>query len=162
MTETTASERARIVVAIDGSEPSCAALEWAAEQARLTGAVLEAAIVWDFQVSYGWVPPFPEGELASQAASVLSATVEKVLGEHADLEVVETVLEGPAKLALEHASRGASLLVTGCRGYGSFRGMLLGSVSSYLASHAHCPVAIIHAHEHGEHGVDPAAAGESR
>jgi nucleotide-binding universal stress UspA family protein len=48
----------------------------------------------------------------------------------------------PTTALLEH-SRTAQLVVVGSRGRGGFSGMLLGSTSHALASHAHCPVIVI-------------------
>ena len=47
----------RIVVGVDGSVPSKAALSWAVEQGRLTGAVVEAVIAWEFPATYGYPVP---------------------------------------------------------------------------------------------------------
>jgi nucleotide-binding universal stress UspA family protein len=49
----------RIVVGIDASPPSIAALEWAAHQAELTGAKLEVLMMWEWPTSYGWSLPVP-------------------------------------------------------------------------------------------------------
>ncbi|MGA7206344.1 MAG: universal stress protein, partial [Specibacter sp.] len=53
--------------------------------------------------------------------------------------------QGPPRQSLIEASREASMLVLGRRGFGGFAGLLMGSVSSACASHAHCPVLIVHA-----------------
>jgi nucleotide-binding universal stress UspA family protein len=53
------------------------------------------------------------------------------------------VREGhPAQVLLD-AGETAELLVVGNRGHGGFSGMLLGSVSQYLVTHAHCPVVVV-------------------
>ena len=50
----------RIVVGIDGSPTSpCRALDPAARQAELTGAVLEPVIAWEWPTSYGWAIGLP-------------------------------------------------------------------------------------------------------
>jgi nucleotide-binding universal stress UspA family protein len=53
------------------------------------------------------------------------------------------IVEGHPAPTLVEASHEADLLVVGCKGYGEFAGMLLGSVSEYCAHHARCPVVII-------------------
>ena len=57
------------------------------------------------------------------------------------------VLSGPKMPALIDISKDAEMIVVGCRGLGGLQGILLGSTSSALAHHAHCPVAIIHDEE---------------
>jgi nucleotide-binding universal stress UspA family protein len=53
------------------------------------------------------------------------------------------VLEGhPAPVLLELA-KDADLLVVGSRGHGQFTGMLIGSVSEHVVSHASCPVVVV-------------------
>jgi nucleotide-binding universal stress UspA family protein len=44
----------RIVVGVDGSEPSLAALRWAIRQAKLTGACVDAVAAWRYPTGYGW------------------------------------------------------------------------------------------------------------
>jgi nucleotide-binding universal stress UspA family protein len=133
-----------IVVGVDGSESSIDALHWAAGQARLTGAPLEVVSAWEYPVTYGWSPPWPENfDPETEARVALAEIVERELGPDPGLEVRQTVVEGhPAPVLLEVAKK-AALLVVGSRGHGAFSGMLLGSVSEHSASHSVCPVVVV-------------------
>jgi len=52
------SEQHRIVVGVDGSKPSKAALAWAVRQAELTGASVDAVIAWHYPIAFGgWLRP---------------------------------------------------------------------------------------------------------
>jgi nucleotide-binding universal stress UspA family protein len=131
----------RIVVGIDGSRSSMAALDWAAEQAVLTGSVLEVVTTWELPATIGWtMPPY---DPAADAQRALDAIIEKVHGDLPALEIRSSVLEGHPAAELVEASQGADLLVVGCRGHGEFAGMLLGSVSQHCTTNAHCPVVVI-------------------
>jgi nucleotide-binding universal stress UspA family protein len=134
----------RIVVGVDGSKPSKAALAWAAHQARTTGTALVAVAAWEYPTSYGWSPPWPpEYDPGRDARHMLEETVREVLGEDPDITLETEALEGhPAPVLLEF-SKGAALLVVGSRGHGEFAGMLIGSVSEFLVAHAHCPVVVV-------------------
>lgn len=78
------------------------------------------------------------------AADILHDTVEEVAGSHAAGRITNTVVRGHGAVALLHASRDAALLVGG-RGHGGFAGLLLGSVSQHVVTHASCPVVVVHA-----------------
>jgi nucleotide-binding universal stress UspA family protein len=130
---------------VDGSESSKDALRWAAHQAELTGASLEAVITWEITPnSYGVALPLPSDyDPAAIAKTTLEEAVLEVLGESHGHHMTTRVVEGsPARSILE-ISNGAELLVLGSRGHGPFVGALLGSVSEYCASHATCPVVIV-------------------
>jgi len=136
--------RPRIVVGIDGSEPSLDALRWAATQAELTGAQLDVVMTWEYPTSYGWVPPYPEDfDPEADTRKVLEETVRRVLGEQPALELHTRVIEGHPAPSLIEASRGAQLLVVGSRGHGAFVGMVIGSVSEHCVSHSSCPVVVV-------------------
>ena len=49
-------QKRRIVVGVDGSEPSKLALRWAIRQAKLTGGSVDAVIAWRYPSTYGWAP----------------------------------------------------------------------------------------------------------
>ena len=75
--------------------------------------------------------------------AILEESVEKTLGPDTKESVTLAVVHGHPAPALLAESQRASLVVVGSRGHGEFAGMLLGSVSEYLATHAHCPVVIV-------------------
>lgn len=132
----------RIVVGVDGSVPSKAALAWAVAQARLTGAVVEAVIAWEFPATYGYPIPVSDvswEDLATQAVTDAIAG----LGDAGPIEIRYKVMEGnPAHLLVEE-SAGADLLVVGSRGHGGFVEALLGSTGQHCVHHATCPVVVI-------------------
>lgn len=137
-------ETGRIVVGVDGSQPSLNALEWAARQAEFTGATLEAVTTWEWPSSYGWTPPWPEDwNPGTDAQKVLDEALERVRRSHPSIAVNPRVAEGHAAPILIDASRGADLLALGSRGHGEFAGMLLGSVSEHCVTNAHCPVLVM-------------------
>lgn len=134
----------RIVVGIDGSKSSRAALAWAARQAALTSAPLTVLITWSYPTNYGYLAMWPEDmDLAANAKSVVEESVNEVLGSHPEIAVTTEVVDGHPALVLVDESKNAALLVVGSRGHGEFTGILLGSVSEFVATHAHCPVVII-------------------
>ncbi|MGW7288649.1 universal stress protein [Streptomyces sp. NPDC054847] len=145
MTDTTGTA-GRIVVGVDGSEPSIRALRWAVRQAGMTGDSLEAVISWEYPAA-GWasmVAAIPaEFDPQALAAKVLDDTLEQTLGAEAAASVTRTVLIGSAAQALMDRSAGASLLVVGDRGYSGFKATLLGSVGLHLTQHAPCPVVVV-------------------
>ncbi|HEY2075372.1 MAG TPA: universal stress protein [Streptosporangiaceae bacterium] len=144
-TEGTTTTRRRIVVGVDGSESSLAALRWAVRQAELTGAPLEAVSAWEWPVSYsGWETPMPpDYDPADEAQRQLDKAVSAALTPADAIEVRRSVIEGHAAPVLEALSKTADLVVVGSHGHGEFAGMLLGSVSEHCATHCHCPVVVI-------------------
>jgi nucleotide-binding universal stress UspA family protein len=138
-----------IVVAVDGSPSSKAALAWAGRYAALSGTPLVAVVAWEFpiQASWGMGPPLPEDfDPEGAARQVLEETVAEVLGDHAGIDLRLEVVRGHPSVVLTERSKSASLVVMGSRGHGAFTGMLLGSVSEFLATHAHCPVVVMRDH----------------
>jgi nucleotide-binding universal stress UspA family protein len=140
----------RIVVGVDGSTSSRAALAWAVRQADMTGAEVDAVIAWHYPVMVGGVPFAPIGALDTAdygdfAAKVLSDAVSEIVEPDGRVKVSLTVRQGIAAQVLLEASDGADLLVVGSRGHGGFTEALLGSVSQACVHHARCPVVIIRA-----------------
>jgi len=134
--------RGKIVIGVDGSAGSQQALRWAARQARLTGEELHAVSVWDY----------PTGALVLEDIDwfgITSKTLDDAVTtslhpDEAD-RVQRSVLRGyPARVLLD-AAADADLLVVGSRGRGGMVGMLLGSVSQHVVTHARCPVVVVRA-----------------
>ncbi|WP_225848843.1 universal stress protein [Streptomyces sp. HPF1205] len=143
-----ATSAPRIVVGVDGSGQSKAALRWAVAQGKLTRAVVEAVIAWDFPTSwYGLAPPTGTGpgDYETQARRILDRAVDEALGpgpgRPVDLRPV-AVQGHPARVLID-AAAGARLLVVGNRGHGGFAEALLGSVGQHCVQHAPCPVVVI-------------------
>jgi nucleotide-binding universal stress UspA family protein len=139
----------RIVVGVDGSVSSRAALRWAVRQAKLTGGgTVDAVIAWQLPTvitSTGWTPVYvvEEGDFAEDARKRIDAVIADVV-EPADSMLVHTqVVKGHPAAALLDAAVGADLLVIGSRGHGGFADALLGSVGLHCVHHAHCPVLIM-------------------
>jgi nucleotide-binding universal stress UspA family protein len=143
----TDSQEKKIVVGVDGSDSSKAALVWGLRQARLTGAPLQVVMAWDYPLTYGWMV-VPEGvDLGADAASELHRVVKEVTeAEDATepaVEITVGAIQGHPAVVLMNEAKNASLVVVGSRGHGEFAGMLLGSVSEHLSTHAPCPVLIV-------------------
>jgi nucleotide-binding universal stress UspA family protein len=134
----------RIVVGVDGSEQSKAALRWAARLAGPLGARLEVVSAWHVPVSYGMGGPSVDWNPLQDITKCATQAVDDVFGPDrpADLEIV--VENGGAAQVLIRHSDGATMVVVGSRGHGGFAGLLLGSVSAAVAEHATCPVLVIH------------------
>ncbi|WP_306214000.1 universal stress protein [Actinoplanes sp. RD1] len=135
---------ADIVVGVDGSPSSTAALRWAVGQARLAGGRVQAVAAWEYPTYYGWAGPVPYEDIAVSVGKVLDEAVHAVVDAATpDVEVLQSVVPGNPSQALIDASAHAALLVVGSRGHGAFAGALLGSVSQHCVHHAHCPVVVV-------------------
>ena len=144
MTQPSSRQEARIVVGVDGSASSKAALGWAIRQAKLTGAVVDAVIAWHYPGSYGYpVAVGDDADYSELAAKVVTDTIVEVSGPAGPVEIRPKVVEGNPAAVLLAASNGADLLVVGSRGHGGFVEALLGSVSQHCVHHATCPVVVL-------------------
>jgi nucleotide-binding universal stress UspA family protein len=170
-----------IVVGVDGSPSSMAAVRWAADEATLRNAPLTLvhALAWPAAV-----PPM----LLTYPAPLSSATTEQLeqrarhllgrgikaaedytKGQRSPEIDTEVFLSSPSATLVEQ-SKSAEMVVVGSRGQNAWRRALLGSISTALVHHAHCPVAVIHddptSRRHLTHwpvvvGIDGSPASES-
>ncbi|MGS2811374.1 universal stress protein [Nocardia sp. MW-W600-9] len=137
-----------MVVGTDGSEQSSTALRWAARFAAHHRAPLRIVYVIDVPVEYGpglSGPLFDQERLREHGESVVAAgaaAAAEVVGP-IDIPIETVVATGTIVSALRHHSASARLVVVGSRGHGAIRRTLLGSVSTSLARHSECPVAVI-------------------
>ncbi|WP_327138766.1 universal stress protein [Nocardia sp. NBC_01327] len=138
-----------IVVAVDGSAIAYQAAAWAAVDAGLHGAPL--LIVTSIAVTTGFAPGVV---LSDDDVRILRTDGERVVLEAAraaraaapggELDITTEVTFDSIIPYLIDLSRRARVLVVGSRGLGAFRRELLGSVSTAVTRHAHCPVALVH------------------
>lgn len=135
-----------VVVGVDGSAESRAALHWAAREALLRGARLRAVLAWSYLLQVGpeGEVPFHPGYRDTNARGALHDIVVDVLGPEPDVQVVEeAVCDHPAKALLD-AGADAALLVVGPRSTSLRSRLELGSITDQLLHHAPCPLAIVH------------------
>lgn len=139
----------RIVVGVEGSDGSRAALRWAIDEARVRSSTVVVVTAYlptyvPAAPDYGYVP-LDAPDLVDEVRKMQDEVVAEALALDGGPPVPfeQQLLEGRAAETLITASQDASLLVVGNRGRGGFRGLLLGSVSQHTAHHAGCPVVIV-------------------
>jgi nucleotide-binding universal stress UspA family protein len=140
-----------VIVAADGSPPSTAAITWAAREAAWHRVPLTVVHVVQPQVMMVWSEPltFPGfmewqttrgREILQNAERVADEAARELGGVHIAIEMPS----GPVISTLLDLSKDAQMMVVGCRGLGAIGRTLMGSVSSALVHHAHCPVTVLH------------------
>ncbi len=137
-----------IVVGIDGSSHSLRALEWAMKEAAAHHAPLTVLAVHPGMAGwYGTSVDYPGdaafNERARAAAQEETDKVLAMLGDARPESVTVKAVSGIPAEELVRASADADLVVVGSRGGGGFAQLAMGSVSSQVAHHAHCPIVII-------------------
>ncbi|WP_169744280.1 universal stress protein [Knoellia aerolata] len=136
----------RVVVGVDGSKPSMAALRTAFDHAAQRDAELVVVHAWEakgpedptLQTDSSW--PAYEGGLEQAVSREISA----MSAEHPAVKVVHHVVRSSPVAALIEAADSADLVVVGARGTGGFPGLHLGSVSNRLLGRTACPLVLVH------------------
>lgn len=141
-------ERGLVVVGVDGSPHSVAALHWAARYAAETGAALRAVHAWHYPTVAGEAPEGVAPEATQEEAKALERrplddAIAEVYPDQVPAEVEAQIAYGHPAQVLIDMSKDADLLVVGGSGHGGFTGMLLGSVSIHCVTGAHCPVTVV-------------------
>jgi nucleotide-binding universal stress UspA family protein len=131
----------RIVVGVDGSAHSAAALRWALDEAQKRSGEVTAVFCW--QIPFLSFPgAFDRDELETAAKDFVSATI-KEIAPSPPVPLHTLVAEGEPTESLLVAAEDADLLVVGTKGRSRFPGLRLGAVSLGVASNATCPVVLV-------------------
>ncbi|MBL8925266.1 MAG: universal stress protein [Pseudonocardia sp.] len=139
-----------IVVGVDGSDGSRAALEFALDEAARRRAAVRVVLAMPevdyWATSYGMSPSLAE-ELSTGLEKVGRDMVDDVVrargGASADIPIEVHAIGGSPGHVLVEQSRDADLLVVGHRGRGGFRSAVLGSVGLQCVVHAYVPVTVV-------------------
>ncbi|MFI9604541.1 universal stress protein [Streptomyces sp. NPDC052043] len=147
-----------VIVGVDGSAESLAAVEWAAREAVRRDRPLRLVH------ARNWQRRQAEGEPANAAQRQLARRTlrqaeERVRGFVPDVHLTDEQVEGPATAALLKATERAELLVLGSRGLSGFTGVLVGSVAQGVVATAPRPVVLVRAGEEAEDEHVPADDG---
>ncbi len=138
-----------IVIGVDDSDTARAALQYGLHEASIRGSRVRAVHAWmpanlvpTTGLGLGAVTPIDIEPWHEHAVEFLAATVEAIAGEGAE-KIERVVVEAPAGEAIIANSSDAELIVVGNRGRGALSSLVLGSVSTYVVQHAHCPVLVV-------------------
>ncbi|WP_128379045.1 universal stress protein [Streptomyces cavernae] len=161
-----------LVVGVDGSDGSLAAVDWAVDEAARHGLPLRVvyASLWDRYEGVAWPgsPKRPSERVLAE--HIVASAAERAHKRDPNVKVSTEILPQEAASALVSEGANASLLVTGSRGRGELKGLLLGSVGLAVAARAHCPVVVVRGDKAGLTGLherillgagEPATTGEA-
>lgn len=135
------------MVGVDPSDAAKGALRWAISNSTKGDTIL-AVHTWQIYAVSGFdVPPaYNVIDIETDATKFLTDFVAEVvvaMGDEPHATIETEVHQGHAGRILIELSENADMVVVGSRGYGGFRGLLLGSVSTYVVHHAKCPVVVV-------------------
>ncbi|WP_330342414.1 universal stress protein [Streptomyces sp. NBC_00557] len=144
-----------LVVGVDGSDSSLAAVDWAVDEAARHGLPLHLVHASLWERYEGVQPSFSTDRPAEEvmAEHIVASCVERAQRRNPGVKVSGEALPEDAVSALLRTAPEAFALVTGSRGRGEIAGMLLGSVSLAVAARAVCPVVVIRGAEDNRRGA---------
>ncbi len=135
-----------IVVGVDGSHDGHVAAQWAADEAQRRRLPLQVILAMNEPVpghsNYLFPPPVLDA-VRAVSRERLDATVDALRRQHPQLQIESVLDHADPRTALVAASRRALMTVVGTRGLGRLAEVLLGSVSLFVASHAHSAVVVV-------------------
>jgi len=136
---------AGIVVGVDGSPHSQKALEWALAESELRNTPLKVLVTIPTAASIWSVAgeSYMSKEGRDKIHKAARDEVDKAVAGHSGGNVTVHTVDGVPADELVKASADADLVVVGARGAGGFAMLRMGSVSSQVSQHAHCPVVVV-------------------
>ncbi|QEU89077.1 universal stress protein [Streptomyces viridosporus] len=134
-----------LIAGVDGSDSSLRAVDWAVDEAARHGMPLRLVYASLWERYEGPRPSSAPRRPAARTAAehVVASAAERARRRNPDVRACTAILPEDAVHALLREGDNASLLVTGSRGRGELRGLLLGSVGLAVAARAHCPVVVV-------------------
>jgi nucleotide-binding universal stress UspA family protein len=144
-----------LVVGVDGSDGSLAAVDWAVDEAARHGLPLRLVYGSLWERYEGAVPSDSPDRPSEQmmAEHVVASAAERARQRNPEVKVSAEVVPEEAVSALLREGHNASVLVTGSRGRGEVAGLLLGSVGLAVAARAHGPVIVVRGDKAGLDGT---------
>ena len=139
-----------IVVGVDGSSGAQRALAAAVEQAKMAETELRVMYVVVLPAMSGYeFGPIDLQDMRQAGDKILTTAIDELqatYGGELPVAVSTEVVTGHVGIEMLRAAEkdgGATMVVAGSRGFGGFRSLMLGSVTTYLAHHLSCPLLII-------------------
>lgn len=147
-----------VLVGVDGSSASIHALDWAVAEAKVLGWRLQVVCAYSLPsftaaAIDGGYAALDDSAIRDGAQAVLDEAVTHVSGR--GVSVSSSLVVGDAAAVMVELSKSAGLVVVGTRGRGGFADRLLGTVSSALPAHAHCPTVVVPLREADVDGSTP-------
>lgn len=155
-----AGGRRAVVVAVDGTDTTRDAVEWASSEAAACGCPLRIVHAYrpPLPADFCGAVPSPESivTLRREIDGLLAAEVARARSVASDAEVSATPVQGPPVRAVLGAAAGAALLVVGSRARPGPRGVLTRRLAVPVTAHAPCPVVVVRPDPDGHgHAASP-------
>lgn len=152
-----ATSISRFIVGWDSSPAATAALDWALDTARSTGAVVQLvhAVLAVPPVPYGEMP-LDQGVYDDIANAILALGAQRAHERAPEVPITSERMYRGVSGALLECARAGDVIVIGSRSHGGFAGLLVGSTAVQVATHSDVPVVVLHAPGTREGSYDPA------